>query len=476
MEARNEDQIPTEPTRLTFADTVVRPPNTPGFNPWNSKGFVRQVEDNPTNSLNNIFGNIANDTRMCFLLQLIVAMASLPHLGFCAALNLRDNLETLLKAYGAVVYYTKMSGAIYYHNEELDPVFKSGLFAQILSGDVVALVKEGEKMCKHAFDKAIKNDPSIKSNRFHFFSLNTTFQNYITRNQDLIQRVMPVVHACRFVMKDMKMTIPGILFEESLKSQNFVLAMFHAPRMGVPYISWDSRVTAKACMAIQLYKQNSEQIRYDKCSMTDVFDHFHFMTGLLHGDTKALEKFDTFIEIQGLGSQEVIDILLIYNKLVMDSAFDIGVIKCLKTAIDEYRTNTNFMTYHPHTVIATIPSGVVTKELVDAIQTGKPFMLPPELISVCGIFNYKYIVIATYLRDQDIAFHPYSSVKELNDIFDEKCKSSEAEEVYQLPKSIRIRLAAIKDDSLCKTYQKPAQQNCDGNSRRRRHPLRPPQS
>lgn len=460
MDTQDKNQTPSESTSSVFVDTTLRPPNTFGFKAWNTKDFVRPVEDNPTNSLNNIFGASSSDPRVLFMLQLVISMASLPHLGLCAALNMKDNLETLLKAYGAVVYYTELCGAIHHKQEEFEPAFRSGLFEQMTLKDVISLVNNGKHICHLAFENAIEEEPSIKKNKFHFFSLSTTFQNYIAYNAELMQRVMPVVHACRYVMKELKITIPHILVDKSFKSKNFVLNMFHAPRMAVPYISFDPSVTAKACMAIQLYKQNSDQSSYDKCLMTDILDHYHLMTGLFNGDKNAFQKFKTFIDIDELTLEEVIDILVIYNKLITNLSIDIGSFNCLNCAIDEYKSNVDCMTYMPYKVVMRLPKEVITKDMVETVLQGKSFVAPQELTSIHDAFKYNHIVLATYLRDKGIEFNSYSSTNELIDIYYNKCDLVDYTEKYKMPDN----LMGTKNDK-----------NISSESGNRRRPHYPPQ-
>jgi hypothetical protein len=440
---------------LDFQDTLVRATNSPGHSPWNSKDFIRPTEGNSTNSINTIFGSVAKDSKMCFMLQLIVAMASLPDLGFCANTDLKRNLEMLMKAYGAVVYYTKIRGAFYRKDEELKTVVNSKLFDEFPADSRKALVQEGEEICRNAFEEAIKMDSSIKNNCFHFFSLNSTFENFVNCNSELMQRVMPIVYACRNVMQELKMPIPSILTDESLKSQTFVIVMFHAPRMAVPYISWYPTITAKACMAIQLYKQNYDESRKCKRNIMEIFDHFHFMVGLFNNDMNALEKFCEFIGVNELDSNVVIDILLIYNSLLFESCFDIGVVKCLENAFERIaNASPNFMDYMHDATIKSIPHNVPTMELVEQVLSDKSIMF------VC-----KYIVTTTYLRNKQIDFHPYSSVKELEEIFVKNCKPSEQVNEFSLQdklSSIIADIAKLRSES---TH--------DGKSRIRRRPLRP---
>ncbi|MBT7452240.1 MAG: hypothetical protein HN793_15485 [Rhodospirillaceae bacterium] len=243
---------------------------------WTSANFVRpptiiecdEVDGHVTCDFVNlqnkiierIFGLPENSSQeLIFALQLIVGSAAIPTLlDTPDPKDLAGQLRHMLVYYGAIVSYATAKGNVLDEQEVMDTLNHSKLFDGISCTDKKYYMKEGQNQFE-AIQARIVDEENVNDAKYWWFNLSRTFQTYQDGNQELFERVKPFVEICVSVLQAKEIEMPEHLpFHVGDDNtvhydKHFVIRMFHAPRMAVPFV-YDTSQIIQVCLAIQMRK------------------------------------------------------------------------------------------------------------------------------------------------------------------------------------------------------------------------------
>lgn len=373
---------------------------------WHSKHFINPPDVAIQNAIvRRIFG-LYNDCHagLIFMLQLIVASAALPTLQYSE----ENPLHQLLFMYGMIAFYTATNNVNYSNptTELLETLKNTGMFDSMNDDELMHHISAGYDAYKHF--KETDQDASM----YRIFNLANTLNTYNDGNPKLVKRITPFVELCRSVLTSHNITVPEHVPIDT-SSSDFVMRMFHAPRMGIPYVNKTVDIS-RACVAVQMYK-NFSKLSDIHNAMSDIFDIERLMLHI--NNIELIQSYLVSIDIR-LKVDDIPIVLFMYNELCVNESMLLGYGN--EMVLDEIVDN----------AVEIASNRQVDISLADKNTTF-------DAISVCELIEKKnsnmqdndsrqllIYALTSFLKDAKVSVHELASVKELIGMFNDELYST----------------------------------------------------